>query len=73
MANKSRKTLRVGDRFELGNPRWGRAVFFVTQRLATGELVLYRENHGCRDERQRWYLLGGGPGKPGLRLMDGEG
>lgn len=54
-----RRTLDVGDVFENGRPDWGRGRFMVVQVFEDGEKVLYRLNIGKRDERERWYVIGG--------------
>lgn len=64
----SRSRLRIGDTILLGNPAWGRAIFTVVQRTTNNALILYHTNRGRRDERNRWYTLGGG--RPGLRLLE---
>lgn len=60
--------LRIGDTFTLGNPALGRATFVVVQRLADDTRILYRTNRGRRDERNRYYVIGGG--RPGLRRLE---
>jgi hypothetical protein len=59
---------QVGEIFENGRPDWGRGRFMVMQVLSDGSRVLYRMNHGRRDERERWYVTGG-PGARGIRRM----
>lgn len=56
---KSTTKLKVGDTFKNGDPSLGQALYKVVQRLSDGTLILYRMNNGRRDERNRFYELGG--------------
>jgi hypothetical protein len=68
---RRRPTLRVGDTFSPGHDWWGnRPTFTVVQRTADDLLVLYRESTGVRDERNRWYIIGGG--RRGLRRLEDD-
>lgn len=68
---RSQSKYVVGDRFEIGNPQLPKGEFTVVQVLGDGTRVLNRTNVSQRDERCRWYEMGG-PGRPGIRMMEDE-